>query len=110
MLVPLIDGAFRFALGGSSSGLTLAGETGDPFTAGAGGVALFVAAGRDPYKLAAAGARAVAARLGTTRLRRDKPLPDFADRFGWCTWDAFYQEVSAEKVRSRTGVVRRGGR
>ena len=109
MLVPLIDGAFRFSLGGSSSGLRLAGETGDPFTVGAGGVALFVATGRDPYKLAAAGARAVVARLGTTRLRRNKPLPDFTDRFGWCTWDAFYQEVSAEKVRSGLESFAAGG-
>ena len=109
MLVPLIDGAFRFALGGSQAGLTLYGETGDPFMAGTGGVALYVATGRDPYQLAAAGARTVAARLGTTRLRRDKPLPDFAGLFGWCTWDAFYQEVSADKVRAGLESFAAGG-
>jgi raffinose synthase len=109
MLVPLLDGVFRFALGGSPAGLKLTGETGDPFTTGTGGIALFVATGRDPYQLAAAGARAVAARLGTTRLRRDKPLPDFADRFGWCTWDAFYREVSADKVRAGLESFAKGG-
>ena len=61
MLVPLIDGAFRFALSGGQTGLTLYGETGDPFTAGSGGVALFVSVGRDPYQLVEAGARAVRA-------------------------------------------------
>ena len=65
--------------------------------------------GRDPYQLAAAGARAVAAHLGTTRLRRDKPLPDFADLFGWCTWDAFYREVSADKVRAGLASFAAGG-
>jgi raffinose synthase len=109
MLVPLIDGAFRFALGGSPTGLTLSGETGDPYTVGTGGVALFVATGRDPYQLAAAGARAVAARLGTTRLRRNKPLPDFTDRFGWCTWNAFYQKVSPENVRAGLQSFAKGG-
>jgi raffinose synthase len=109
MLVPLIDGAFRFALGGTETGLTLSGETGDPFTAGTGGVALFIATGRDPYQLAAAGARAVAARLGTARLRAEKPLPDFAGLFGWCTWDAFYREVSADKVRAGLESFAAGG-
>ena len=109
LLVPLLDGAFRFALRGGPAGLTLYGETGDPFTAGNGGVALFVAVGRDPYQLAADGARAVLAHLGTGRLRRDKPLPDFADLFGWCTWDAFYREVTADKVRTGLASFAAGG-
>jgi len=81
LLLPLLDGAFRFALRGGPAGLTLYGETGILSPAGNGGVALFVAVGRDPYQLAADGARAVLAHLGTGRLRRDKPLPDFADPF-----------------------------
>jgi raffinose synthase len=109
LLVPLLDGAFRFALRGGPASLTLYGETGDPFTAGNGGVALFVAVGRDPYQLAADGARAVLAHLGTGRLRRDKPLPDFADLFGWCTWDAFYREVTADKVRTGLASFAAGG-
>ncbi len=99
-LVPLLDNVFRFSLGGSPTGLVLTGETNDPFTIGKGGVAVFVSVGRDPYKMAAAGARAVIKRLGTGKLRSEKPVPDFADYFGWCTWDAFYREVSADKVRS----------
>ena len=109
MLVPLIDGAFRFSLGGRPVGLMLSGETGDPFTVGTGGVALFIAAGHDPYQLAAAGARAVATRLGTTRLRKNKSLPDFTDRFGWCTWNTFYREVSADKVRAGLESFAKGG-
>jgi len=99
MLVPLIDAPFRFALRGEHEGLVLCAETGDPFVAATGGVALFVATGTDPYKLAADGARAVMAHLGTGRLRAEKPLPDFVDSFGWCTWDAFYRDVSPDKVR-----------
>lgn len=25
-------------------------------------------------------------------------LPSFLDMFGWCTWDAFYTDVTAEGV------------
>ena len=31
--------------------------------------------------------------LGTFRLLEEKRVPDIVDRFGWCTWDAFYLTV-----------------
>ena len=49
------------------------------------------------------------ARMGTGRLRREKPLPDFVNQFGWCTWDAFYQDVSLEKVREGLESFAAGG-
>jgi raffinose synthase len=100
MLVPLMDGAFCFTLSGEANGLKLTGETADPAVTGKGGVALFVSVGRDPYATSDARARAVIKWLGTGKLRRDKPLPDFVDYFGWCTWYSFYREVSADKVRT----------
>ena len=100
MLVPLMDGPFCFTLSGAAEGLKITGMTGDAGVTGKGGVALFVSVGSDPYQLADAGARAVNQRLGTGKLRRDKPLPDFVNDFGWCTWNSFYQEVSADKVRA----------
>lgn len=119
LVVPLFSELFRFSLRAGSGGspllsqkldvLELLGETGDPFTVGPGGLAAFVAVGRDPYALCERGARAVAERLGTGRLRRDKPLPDFCDRFGWCTWDAFYQEVSHDRVWQGLESFRDGG-
>lgn len=101
LLIPLIDGAFRCALqGAGEAGLELVGETGDPATVGADVTGLFVAAGPDPYALIEQSARSVAAWMKMGRLRRDKPLPAWADQFGWCTWDAFYQDVSHDKVRA----------
>ena len=81
MLVPLIDGVFRFSISGSDAGLVLTGETGDPFTFGAGGVAMFVSVGRDPYAMADAGAKAVMKRLGTGKLRGEKPHARFRRSF-----------------------------
>jgi raffinose synthase len=109
MVVPLLDSTTRYSLRGTASGLTVVAETGDPAVVSDGGVALFVSRGDDPYALTATGARAVHGHLGTGRLRGDKPLPDFVDLFGWCTWDAFYKEVSADKVLAGLDAFARSG-
>jgi raffinose synthase len=110
LLVPLVDGPFRAALQGADAhGLELVAETGDPDLVGESVTGLFVAVGDDPYTLVERAAPAVMAQMGTGRLRRDKALPEFVDRFGWCTWDAFYQEVSQEKVRQGLESFAAGG-
>jgi raffinose synthase len=110
LLVPLLDEPWRFSLRGRPDGaLELLAETGDPHLAGSGGLALFVAAGEGPFELLERGARAVQSRLATGPLRADKPLPAFVDHFGWCTWDAFYTDVSAEKVRAGLEMFRGAG-
>jgi len=90
----LLDGVFRFALLRKSGGPKADGRGRvTSFTTGTGGNrALSSATGRDPYQSAARRPwRAPSPpALGTTRLRRDKPLPDFADRFRLvATWDAY---------------------
>ena len=110
LYVPLIDAAFRASLqGAGEDGLELVAESGDPATVTDQVVGLFVAAGTDPYALLEQAARSVMTRLGTGRLRAEKPLPAFADEFGWCTWDAFYGEVSHDKVRQGLESFRAGG-
>jgi len=110
LMVPLLGDLFRFSLRGRPDDcLELLAETGDSFAPGLGGLALYVAVGRDPFDMVRDGARAVMARLRSGRLRADKPLPDFVDYFGWCTWDAFYQDVSAEKVRQGLEQFAAGG-
>ena len=37
---------------------------------------------------------------GTSKPRSAKKVPDFMKSFGWCTWDAFYSQVSAQGVLS----------
>jgi raffinose synthase len=110
LLVPLIDDLFRFSLRGHKhESLELLAETGDSFAPGTGGRALYLAAGDDPFAMCRDGARSVAARIGWGSLRRDKALPDFVDQFGWCTWDAFYAEVSAANVRQGLECFAEGG-
>jgi raffinose synthase len=99
LVVPLVGELTRFSLRGRADDtLALVGETGDAFTPTNGGLAMYIAVGTDPFELARRGAAAVNERLGTGKLRRDKPYPQGFDEFGWCTWDAFYQEVSEANV------------
>jgi raffinose synthase len=108
LLVPLLDGASRFCLKGGATGLEVVGETGDSQTNTPGGRALFIAAGSDPYELLEKSARAVQELYGLPH-RLERQVPDFADQFGWCTWDAFYKEVTPEKIRQGLQDFTEGG-
>ncbi len=108
LLAPLLGRSARYSLLGSADGLVVAAETGDPAVVVPEEAALFVALGHDPYELIERSARAVAAHH-SARLRREKPLPDTVDLFGWCTWDAFYKEVSPEKVLAGLDAFARAG-
>lgn len=109
LLVPLVDGALRFCLAGGDRGLILWADSGDRTVRRRAGIGAYLAAGDDPYRLLADGAAAVQNRLKLGRLRSEKPLPDFVDSFGWCTWNAFYREVSADKVRLGLKAFREAG-
>ena len=110
LFAPLIDGPFRAALQGTGEhGLELVAETGDQSLCGTDIIGLFIAADANPYALVEQAAPAVMAHMRTGRLRRDKALPAFLDQFGWCTWDAFYQEVSHDKIRQGLESFARGG-
>ena len=99
LLVPLPAGNASSYLVADPDGTSrLYRSTGNPALAPTGGRVLHVAAGRDPRSLLAESARAVARALPAAALRADKPSPPFADFLGWCTWNAFYKEVSAERV------------
>lgn len=110
LLVPLFEKDFRASLQGTGEqGLELVGESGDGAVVATEMVGLFVAAGADPYSLLPAAAESVAAHLKSGKLRREKPIPEFAEQFGWCTWDAFYKDVSKDKVRTGLESFRVGG-
>lgn len=41
------------------------------------------------------------ARRSGIRLRQERRLPEMFRYLGWCSWDAFYSEVTEEKVRQK---------
>jgi raffinose synthase len=109
IIAPLVSDPFRMSLKGTTEGLVVIGDTGDPTLFGTEALLAFVASGSDLHELVQRASPEVAQRLGTVRLRhRDHP-PDFVDQFGWCTWDAFYRDVSHERVKEGLESFRAGG-
>ncbi|MBQ8510011.1 MAG: alpha-galactosidase [Clostridia bacterium] len=56
----------------------------------------------DPYQ-AVSNNYTYAREIGAIRvpLRAERQLPDFFRSFGWCTWDAFYGDVSSDKIYAK---------
>ncbi|VAI83170.1 unnamed protein product [Triticum turgidum subsp. durum] len=114
VFLPLVEGAFRASLQGGGAGgdeLQLCVESGDAGTlASSFDRALFVgAADSDPFAAIAGAVAAVRSCLGTFRPRAEKKLPAIVDYFGWCTWDAFYQDVTQEGVEAGLQSLAAGG-
>ncbi|KAL6221655.1 hypothetical protein ACLB2K_005051 [Fragaria x ananassa] len=103
VFLPLIEGPFRASLQGNNSRdeLELCLESGDVDTEAASfSHSVFVHAGTDPFATITEAVRAVKSHLKTFRQRHEKKLPGIIDYFGWCTWDAFYQDVTQEGVEA----------
>jgi raffinose synthase len=46
--------------------------------------------------------------LGTFTLRQEKAAPEHFQRFGWCTWDAFYRDVDYGGLKAGVECLQRG--
>ncbi|KAF8006675.1 hypothetical protein BT93_K0859 [Corymbia citriodora subsp. variegata] len=53
----------------------------------------YVHVSKNPYTLMREAYSALRVHLNTFRLLEEKAVPSIADKFGWCTWDAFYLAV-----------------
>ncbi|VFQ97481.1 unnamed protein product [Cuscuta campestris] len=102
VLLPLIEGKFRASLQGNSGDeVELCLESGDPDTVGSEFThSVYVHVGSDPFAAVSDAVRAVKSHLNSFRQRHEKRLPGIVDYFGWCTWDAFYKEVTQEGVEA----------
>lgn len=111
VFLPLIEGSFRAVLQGNDRDeLELCLESGDVDTKASSFThSLFISAGTDPFATITDAIRAVKSHLKTFRQRHEKKLPGIVDYFGWCTWDAFYQEVTQEGVEAGLESLAAGG-
>jgi raffinose synthase len=108
LVVPLVDEPFSGCLQGAASGVEVIVDSGCTEATSSEATAVFVDWGKDPYALIRRSAASISAALGF-RLRSEKTTPAFVDRFGWCTWDAFYRDVSLEAVARGLESFREGG-
>jgi raffinose synthase len=112
LIVPLIAPNARFCVqGGGGNRLDLVIDTGDTETLFDDGVALFIGITdiSDSHNFMPKASRVVMNHLKTGRLRKEKPIPAFIDQFGWCTWDAFYRDVTHDKIREGLQSFADGG-
>lgn len=98
LILPLIAGDLRASLKGTKSGaLDVRFDGGSPKAAPTGGEFLLIGEGHEPYSLVRQAMAALRDRLGTFRLTEEKP--DVLPRgLGWCTWNAFYKDVTESKL------------
>ncbi|OVA19883.1 Glycosyl hydrolases 36 [Macleaya cordata] len=100
LLLPLIEGSFRGSLQpGHEDNLDLCMESGSTrVTSSSFRSSLYIHIGDDPFRLVKEAMKAVKNHLGTFKLLEEKNPPGIVDKFGWCTWDAFYLKVHPEGV------------
>ncbi|KAI3775431.1 hypothetical protein L1987_50007 [Smallanthus sonchifolius] len=111
VFLPLIEGSFRACLqGGSGDELEVCVESGDLDTKGSVfSHTVYVGVGTDPFSTITDAVNMVKLYLKSFKQRQDKKLPGILDCFGWCTWDAFYQDVNQEGVESGLKSLADGG-
>ncbi|KAI5559799.1 hypothetical protein BDE02_16G002100 [Populus trichocarpa] len=111
IFLPLLDGEFRSSLQGNSSNeLEFCLESGDPAIVTSESIrAVFVNYGNHPFDLMKESMKILEEQTGTFSVRETKQMPGILDVFGWCTWDAFYQEVNPQGIKDGLKSLSEGG-
>ncbi|VVA21168.1 PREDICTED: galactinol--sucrose [Prunus dulcis] len=95
IILPIIEGSFRSALHpGTDDHVMICAESGSTQVKASNFDAIaYVHASENPYNLMKEAYSALRVHLNTFRLLEEKTIPNLVDKFGWCTWDAFYLTV-----------------
>ncbi|KAF3453252.1 hypothetical protein FNV43_RR03692 [Rhamnella rubrinervis] len=111
VFLPILEGDFRAVLQGNESNeLEICLESGDPAVDEFEGSHLvFVGAGSNPFDVITNAVKTVEKHLQTFSHRERKKMPDMLNWFGWCTWDAFYTDVTSEGVKQGLDSLEKGG-
>ncbi|KAK9290595.1 hypothetical protein L1049_008766 [Liquidambar formosana] len=111
VFLPLLEGQFRAVLQGNDKNeMEICLESGDNSVETNQGLYLvYMHAGTNPFEVINQAVKAVEKYMQTFLHREKKKLPSFLDWFGWCTWDAFYTEVTAEGVDEGLKSLSEGG-
>ncbi|XP_011086999.1 probable galactinol--sucrose galactosyltransferase 2 [Sesamum indicum] len=111
LVLPVLDGAFRTTLQGTPSNeLQFCYESGDPEVQTSQALeGVFVNSGDNPFELIKDSIKILAKHKGTFSHLETKKAPAHLDWFGWCTWDAFYTEVSPKGIKEGLQSFKEGG-
>ncbi|CAA0836149.1 Probable galactinol--sucrose galactosyltransferase 2 [Striga hermonthica] len=111
LVLPVLDGAFRTTLQGTSSNeLQFCYESGDHQVQTCQALeGVFVNSGDSPFELIRDSIKILAKHKGTFNHLESKKSPAHLDWFGWCTWDAFYTEVTPNGIKEGLQSFKEGG-
>lgn len=111
VLLPLLEGQFRAVLQGNDKNeIEICLESGDNAVETDQGLHMvYMHAGTNPFEVINQAVKAVEKHMQTFLHREKKRLPSCLDWFGWCTWDAFYTDVTAEGVEEGLKSLSQGG-
>ncbi|XP_027358487.1 probable galactinol--sucrose galactosyltransferase 5 [Abrus precatorius] len=111
VFIPIIEGPFRASLQpGPNDNVEVCVESGSSHVVGSSyDSVVYIHAGEDPFSLVKEAMRVVRAHLGTFNLLEEKTAPGIVDKFGWCTWDAFYLTVHPDGVKEGVKGLVDGG-
>lgn len=111
VFLPVLDAEFRSSLQGNSvNELLVCVESGDPdVVTSESPKAVFVHCGNNPFDLMKDSLKILEKHMGTFSLRETKTMPGMLDWFGWCTWDAFYQQVAPQGIKQGLKSLSDGG-
>ncbi|KAG6768658.1 raffinose synthase family protein [Populus alba x Populus x berolinensis] len=111
LLLPLLEGPFRASLQpGDDDNVDVCVESGSTKVCGAGfRSVVYMHAGDDPFNLVKEAMKVVRMHLGTFKLLEEKTPPGIVDKFGWCTWDAFYLTVHPQGIWEGVNGLVEGG-
>ncbi|KAL8166609.1 hypothetical protein V2J09_008108 [Rumex salicifolius] len=95
IIVPIIESGFRSALQpGHDDSVMINVESGSTRVKCSSFKEIaYVHVSANPYSIMKEAFSAVRVHLDTFRLMEEKSKPELVDKFGWCTWDAFYLTV-----------------
>ncbi|KAJ6404077.1 hypothetical protein OIU84_012299 [Salix udensis] len=100
IIIPVIDWSFRSAFHpGTDDHFMICAESGSTkVTASSFDAIAYVHVSENPYNIMKEAYTALRVHLNTFKLLEEKTAPSLVDKFGWCTWDAFYLTVEPAGV------------
>uniref|UniRef100_A0A3Q7EHL5 galactinol--sucrose galactosyltransferase n=1 Tax=Solanum lycopersicum TaxID=4081 RepID=A0A3Q7EHL5_SOLLC len=111
IIIPIIEGKFRSALHPGTNGhVLICAESGSSqVKASSFGAIAYVHVSDNPYILMKEAYTSLRVYLNTFKLLEEKSVPSLVDKFGWCTWDAFYLTVEPAGVWHGVKELSQGG-
>ncbi|KAL6559354.1 hypothetical protein OROGR_004471 [Orobanche gracilis] len=111
LFLPVLEGQFRTTLQGNSGNeLEFCVESGDAHVQTTEVFeAVFINSGNNPFELITDSFRILERHKGTFTHIKHKMKPTHLDWFGWCTWDAFYKDVTIQGIKEGLESFLEGG-